>query len=173
MATVTQAQRGRFVGRREELAAVDGVLDTLRAPRVRWLVVSGEPGIGKTRLLGELAARAAERRHPVFVGRGAELEHPRAGPPGQPGTGRRAEARHAHVDVVAVGQQLQLAVPDGEPVGGAVDRALTAEELEDEIPEDEASEDEELEDDEEPEDEYEEEPEEEDEEKPVRRRRAS
>ncbi len=74
MATVTQAQRGRFVGRREELAAVDGVLDTLRAPRVRWLVVSGEPGIGKTRLLGELAARAAERRHPVFVGRGAELE---------------------------------------------------------------------------------------------------
>ena len=74
MATVTQAQRGRFVGRREELAAVDGVLDTLRTPRVRWLVVSGEPGIGKTRLLGELAARAEERRHPVFVGRGAELE---------------------------------------------------------------------------------------------------
>ncbi len=74
MATVTQAQRGRFVGRQEELAAVEGVLETLRTPRVRWLVVSGEPGIGKTRLLGELAARAAERRHPVFVGRGAELE---------------------------------------------------------------------------------------------------
>ena len=40
----------------------------------RWLVVSGEPGIGKTRLLGQLAERAAERRHAVFVGRGAELE---------------------------------------------------------------------------------------------------
>jgi DNA-binding CsgD family transcriptional regulator len=74
VATVTQAQRSRFVGRREELAAVDSVLDTLRGPHARWLVVSGEPGIGKTRLLGELADRAAGRRHPVFVGRGAELE---------------------------------------------------------------------------------------------------
>jgi DNA-binding CsgD family transcriptional regulator len=74
VATVTQARRGRFVGRREELAAVDALLETLRTPRVRWLVVSGEPGIGKTRLLGELAARAADRHHPVFVGRGAELE---------------------------------------------------------------------------------------------------
>jgi predicted ATPase len=71
VATVTQAQRSRFVGRREELAAVDSVLDTLRGPHARWLVVSGEPGIGKTRLLGELADRAAGRRHPVFVGRGA------------------------------------------------------------------------------------------------------
>ena len=37
-------------------------------------MISGEPGIGKTRLLGQLAERAAERRHAVFVGRGAELE---------------------------------------------------------------------------------------------------
>ena len=64
----------RFVGRRQELAAVDAALDALRSPRPRWLVVSGEPGIGKTRLLGELSERAAARRHPVFVGRGAELE---------------------------------------------------------------------------------------------------
>ena len=53
---------------------MDSALDALRSPRARWLVVSGEPGIGKTRLLGELAERAAARRHPVFVGRGAELE---------------------------------------------------------------------------------------------------
>ena len=53
---------------------MDSALDALRSPRPRWLVVSGEPGIGKTRLLGELAERAAARRHPVFVGRGAELE---------------------------------------------------------------------------------------------------
>jgi DNA-binding NarL/FixJ family response regulator/tetratricopeptide (TPR) repeat protein len=56
------------------LAAVDGALDALRGRRPHWLVLSGEPGIGKTRLLGELAERAAGRRHPVFVGRGAELE---------------------------------------------------------------------------------------------------
>ena len=74
MATVTQAQQRRFVGRRQELAAVEAVLDGLRARRPRWLVVSGEPGIGKTRLLGELADRAVGRRHPVFIGRGAELE---------------------------------------------------------------------------------------------------
>ena len=74
MATVTQAQQKRFVGRRQELAAVDTTLDGLRGGRARWLVISGEPGIGKTRLLGQLAERAAERRHAVFVGRGAELE---------------------------------------------------------------------------------------------------
>jgi DNA-binding NarL/FixJ family response regulator len=74
VATVTQAQQKRFVGRRQELAAVDATLDGLRGGRARFLVVSGEPGIGKTRLLGQLAERAAERRHPVFVGRGAELE---------------------------------------------------------------------------------------------------
>ena len=53
---------------------MDEALDQMRGGRARWLVVSGEPGIGKTRLLGQLADRAAERRHPVFVGRGAELE---------------------------------------------------------------------------------------------------
>ena len=74
MATVTQAQQKRFVGRRQELEAVEATLDSLRGGRARWLVVSGEPGIGKTRLLGQLAERAAERRHSVFVGRGAELE---------------------------------------------------------------------------------------------------
>ena len=61
MATVTQAQQKRFVGRRQELAALDSTLDGLRGGRARWLVVSGEPGIGKTRLLGELAVRAAAR----------------------------------------------------------------------------------------------------------------
>jgi DNA-binding CsgD family transcriptional regulator len=73
VATVLKADK-RFIGRRQELAALDATLEGLRASRPRWLVVSGEPGIGKTRLLSELADRATERRHPVFVGRGAELE---------------------------------------------------------------------------------------------------
>ena len=71
---MTLAQQKQFVGRRQELAAIDDTLDGLRGARARWLVISGEPGIGKTRLLGQLAERAAERRHAVFVGRGAELE---------------------------------------------------------------------------------------------------
>jgi hypothetical protein len=37
-------------------------------------VVSGEPGIGKTRLLAEVARRATERGFLVIEGRGAELE---------------------------------------------------------------------------------------------------
>lgn len=73
MATVLNADK-RFIGRRLELAALEEALGTLRAPRPRWVVVSGEPGIGKTRLLSELAERAAARRHPVYIGRGAELE---------------------------------------------------------------------------------------------------
>jgi DNA-binding CsgD family transcriptional regulator len=73
VATVLKADK-RFIGRRQELAALDVTLEGLRGSRPRWLVVSGEPGIGKTRLLSELAERATERRHPVFVGRGAELE---------------------------------------------------------------------------------------------------
>jgi DNA-binding NarL/FixJ family response regulator len=73
LATILQADK-RFVGRRQELTELDAALDGLRAPRPRWVVVSGEPGIGKTRLLSELAERAGTRRHPVFVGRGAELE---------------------------------------------------------------------------------------------------
>jgi DNA-binding CsgD family transcriptional regulator len=74
VATVLQANRTRFVGRQAELAALDAALGALRRPRVGWVVVSGEPGIGKTRLLGELAERAQARRYPVFMGRGAELE---------------------------------------------------------------------------------------------------
>jgi DNA-binding CsgD family transcriptional regulator len=62
------------VGRRDELAALDAALDGARTPRASWIVVSGDPGIGKTRLLGELSARAEARKYPVFVGRGAELE---------------------------------------------------------------------------------------------------
>jgi DNA-binding CsgD family transcriptional regulator len=73
VATVLNADK-RFIGRRQELAALEAALESLRVPRPRWVVVSGEPGIGKTRLLSELAERAAARRHPVYVGRGAELE---------------------------------------------------------------------------------------------------
>jgi DNA-binding CsgD family transcriptional regulator len=72
VATVLQDKR--FIGRQQELAALDAALDAVKASRPRWIVVSGEPGIGKTRLLSELADRAGTRRHPVFVGRGAELE---------------------------------------------------------------------------------------------------
>ena len=40
----------------------------------RFVAISGEPGIGKTRLLEELGRRAEERDAVVLIGRGAELE---------------------------------------------------------------------------------------------------
>ncbi len=58
-----------FVGRDEELARLTTALDDACAGRGRIFVVSGEPGIGKTRLADELAARAGERGMRVAWGR--------------------------------------------------------------------------------------------------------
>jgi ATP/maltotriose-dependent transcriptional regulator MalT len=63
-----------LIGRTRELAEVQRVLARVDERVAQTLVVSGEPGIGKTRLLTELAAGAAERRHTVLTGRGTELE---------------------------------------------------------------------------------------------------
>ncbi|MCX4966936.1 AAA family ATPase [Streptomyces sp. NBC_00654] len=49
-----------LVGRAEETAQLDGLLRAVVAGGTQWAVVSGEAGSGKTRLLDELAARAAE-----------------------------------------------------------------------------------------------------------------
>ena len=72
MAAASQAVP--LVGCRDELAGLTVALDGLRGRSTRWLAVSGEPGIGKTRLLAELCARAEARDHLVLAGSGAELE---------------------------------------------------------------------------------------------------
>ncbi len=72
MATVTQ-QGSVLVGRRAELAAVATALQGLGRD-ARYVALSGEPGIGKTRMLEELARRGEERGCVVLTGRGAELE---------------------------------------------------------------------------------------------------
>ena len=63
-----------LVGRVPELAGLDRVLDAARQPPGNVVEVVGELGIGKTRLLDELAVRAAESGFAVHSGRGAELE---------------------------------------------------------------------------------------------------
>ncbi|MCW2513477.1 MAG: transcriptional regulator, putative ATPase, winged helix family, partial [Mycobacterium sp.] len=54
-------RRVEIVGRDRELAIVAGLLDDVATGATRWLVLSGPPGIGKTRLAEEVAARVADQ----------------------------------------------------------------------------------------------------------------
>ncbi len=64
----------QLVGRTEELACLERALTCVEDGLPRVVVVSGEPGIGKTRLLAELQSSAESRGHLVLSGRAAELE---------------------------------------------------------------------------------------------------
>src|SRR5918996_5623693 len=64
----------RLVGRERELRALAHALDRLAGGQAAFAEVTGEPGIGKTRLLGELAADAERRGHLVLRGRATEFE---------------------------------------------------------------------------------------------------
>jgi ATP/maltotriose-dependent transcriptional regulator MalT len=65
---------GRLVGREPELAAVASALDVVEGGASRLLAVSGEAGIGKSRLLAELRRMADSRGLLVLGGRAAEFE---------------------------------------------------------------------------------------------------
>ncbi|WP_395106816.1 AAA family ATPase [Actinomadura sp. SCN-SB] len=63
-----------LVGRRDALRVLDGALDSVTGGSFRFLALSGDPGAGKTRLLGELAEAGASRGLRVLAGRAAEFE---------------------------------------------------------------------------------------------------
>jgi predicted ATPase len=63
-----------LVGRRQELGVLDRALAAVERGPSRAVGLRGEPGIGKSRLLAELASRAEERSHLVLAGRATELE---------------------------------------------------------------------------------------------------
>jgi DNA-binding CsgD family transcriptional regulator len=62
------------VGRDGEVAVLERMLDEACAGSSRFVVLSGEPGIGKTFLLAHLARQADERGCLVLSGRATELE---------------------------------------------------------------------------------------------------
>jgi ATP/maltotriose-dependent transcriptional regulator MalT len=67
-------EHNSLVGRADELDSLEQVLDELNRGPPGAVELIGEPGIGKTRLLRELAARAELRGHLVLSGSASELE---------------------------------------------------------------------------------------------------
>ena len=65
----------RLVGRDAELSQLLALLDTVAAGQPVVTLISGDAGVGKTRLVTELAARARDRGFTVLSGRCAELGH--------------------------------------------------------------------------------------------------
>jgi DNA-binding CsgD family transcriptional regulator/tetratricopeptide (TPR) repeat protein len=63
-----------LIGRAAELSSIDRCVEALEQGRPGAIELVGEPGIGKTRLLAELAARADARGHLVLSGSASELE---------------------------------------------------------------------------------------------------
>ena len=68
------AQTGHLVGRSEELGSLDRVLAELDRGRPVAVLLVGEAGIGKTRLLTEFGARADAEGDLVLSGAASELE---------------------------------------------------------------------------------------------------
>ena len=61
-----------FVGRQAEMAAIEKAWDQVRAGRAATVVVAGDPGIGKTRLVAEFCERAHSSGAAVLLGRSTE-----------------------------------------------------------------------------------------------------
>ena len=70
----TAGESGALVGRAEELASFQEALDELSAGVRSAVALLGEPGVGKTRLLAELADLGVQRGCLVLIGSASEPE---------------------------------------------------------------------------------------------------
>jgi ATP/maltotriose-dependent transcriptional regulator MalT len=62
-----------FIGREQELAALEAMLSSAESGDGSFALLAGESGVGKSRLTGELSARARARGMTVLVGECLEL----------------------------------------------------------------------------------------------------
>ena len=62
-----------FVGRARELAELERAMDDARAGRGAAMLVAGDAGIGKSRLVSELVRRAQATGFVVFLGHSIDL----------------------------------------------------------------------------------------------------
>jgi predicted ATPase len=74
MASALAPGQSTLVGRRRELTALRSALAMATSGRLQVVLLSGEPGIGKTRLLDEIAARASGEGARVLRGGSFEAE---------------------------------------------------------------------------------------------------
>jgi DNA-binding CsgD family transcriptional regulator len=108
-----QVGRARLVGRRNELARLHALLDDAVAGRGSVVLVAGEAGIGKTRLLGEFETSARDRAL-VLTGRCADAG---AGP--VPYAAISGLLRDL-VDRIGVEQLMALAGPNADALSAAL-----------------------------------------------------
>ncbi|KAA0940602.1 ATP-binding protein, partial [Streptomyces apricus] len=69
----TTAFTAPFIGRRDELARLTQVLDRARTGEARAVLVAGDAGVGKTRMLAEAAGRATAAGTTVVTGHCVDL----------------------------------------------------------------------------------------------------
>lgn len=66
---------GPLIGRQAQVRLLDEALDRVASGQFTVVEVCGEPGVGKTRMLSELATRAQRAGLLVCAGAGTEFEH--------------------------------------------------------------------------------------------------
>jgi tetratricopeptide (TPR) repeat protein len=119
------AREDLFVGRKPELDELSAGLEDARGDRGRLFLLSGEPGIGKSRLIREFAARARENGARVLWGRcweagGAPPYWPwvqliRAYVRGQESDATRNEIGPAAIDLVQILPEIKELFPELPP----------------------------------------------------------
>jgi len=121
---MTEASQARLVGREVELGRLLTLLDDAAAGRPVVALISGDAGVGKTRLVTELSARARGSAFAVLTGRCAELADtvpylPLADALRDATVG--ASASGPLLDALAARPVLSRLLPDvgpGQPLGG-------------------------------------------------------